>query len=180
MRVWKTKRSAFDLFENRFKQVAMSQDLIVNFKLMNGSPTFTNDADPTEPKATAVGASYVKSDGQNIVCAVDRYFVPNMGACTIMPFSPSIPIVYSVENSDDHGHIMILTSDYANSPLTLPKPMQPEIQNYWNSSDAQIDSQLKTHRAANVISLDPNYMVDGQKYQFTLMTIDKDKHLWWQ
>jgi hypothetical protein len=115
-----TKRSAYQLFNNRFKQVSQSPDLIVNFKLMDGNPNIKNDADSNAMKATVVGGQYTAADGQNIVCAVDKYFVPSAGKCTTFPFSPNIPIVYSVENSVQHGHTMLLTSNYAMSPLTLP------------------------------------------------------------
>lgn len=74
-----TKRNTFDMFSNRFKQVKNSPDLIVNFKFINGNPVFSNDADASGQQATVVGGSYVPSDGQNIVCNVDRYFVPSTG-----------------------------------------------------------------------------------------------------
>lgn len=87
------------MFTNRFKQVQQSPDLIVNIKLINGNPVITNEADQQELEAKVVGGYFVPSDGQNIVCAVDRFFVPKTGQCTIFPFAASIPIVYSVTNS---------------------------------------------------------------------------------
>ena len=45
LRVWAVKRSPFDLFEHRFRQVAVTDDLIVNFKLMDGNPFVRNFAD---------------------------------------------------------------------------------------------------------------------------------------
>jgi hypothetical protein len=79
VRVWTSKRSPFDLFSYRFKQVKPDPALLLNFKLMNGNLAIRNVADVSQPQANVKGASYVASDKQNIVCASDRYFVPTLG-----------------------------------------------------------------------------------------------------
>jgi len=81
LRVWSSKRSPFDLFEHRFRQVAVTKDLIVNFKLMDGNPFVRNfaDLDRISDPVEGLKVKYFPSDGENIICAVDRYFVATLG-----------------------------------------------------------------------------------------------------
>lgn len=177
MRVWTSKRSTFDLFAHRFKQATRSSDLLVSFKLMNGNPLVTNEADSKAPEAVVTAGHYTASDKQNVVCAADRYFVPNTGKCTINPFSPEIPVSYLQGDDDLHGYFMVLTSALAQSPLTLPRHFQPKIQNYWTSADAKTDSDLSSHRAASLLSLSTS---SSSPVDFTLTATGANGHNWWQ
>ena len=50
--------------------------------------------------AKSTGVTFMKSDGDNIVCASDMYFNAKKKKCTTFPFaSNSMPIVYRVVNS---------------------------------------------------------------------------------
>ena len=76
---------------------------------------------------------------------------------------------------------MVLTADYAYSPLTLPGTYQPKFQNYWGALDKETDKLfVEQRRNARSIVFDPNYMEDGQEYKFRLTATDQNGHNYWQ
>ena len=93
-----------DLYTFRTRQVPISEDLKVNLRLMDGNPEPCNYGEKTGRSqlemAKSTGVTFMKSDGDNIVCASDMYFNSKKKKCTTFPFaSNSMPIVYRVVNS---------------------------------------------------------------------------------
>ena len=108
VRIWASIRSDTDLYTYRTRQVPVDDDLMANFKFMDGRQIIYNAATvnelglffPTSGNNTVI----IPADGNNVVCAQDMYFNPVSMNCTRNPFTTNIPIVYLVTNNVQHGH----------------------------------------------------------------------------
>ena len=103
LRVWSSVRTVTDLYTYRLRQVPITDDLEVNLKLMDGSPMVPNYSSVRYRSqldhALATGATFVESDGDNLVCSEEMFFNFEEKKCTGFPFTTDIPIVYRVVNS---------------------------------------------------------------------------------
>ena len=140
LRVWTSVRSVADLYTYRTKQVPISDDLHVNLKLLDGNPMALNFASTSGKTAMSTGVTYVMSDGDNLVCSADMFFDSVEKKCTGFPYRTDIPIVYRVVNSVQHGHQMILSRDFAYSPMALPGSYQPRLSSWWQVNDEEVDA----------------------------------------
>ena len=181
VRLWKAARSDAALYTFRFNQVDQSEDLVANFKFMNGNPDVFNSAELGKSRrvqypGVGSGVSLRAQDRQNLVCPLDTFFNAHEQKCTRFPYSSDVSFVYRVTNSVQHGHQMLLSHVAYSSLFLRGAEWQPKVTTTWSVDDPEVAREYLRLPARNLQTFDPVYMGDGQEYTFRLEMLDKAGH----